>query len=204
MSQVSKISLTSCQREKLENIRSSTHDANVQKRTIVVLMSRDGHSAKEIARITGLTESGIYYLRRRWQKFKFKGIETLPRSGRPARADSQYLETLRDSLNINPEDMGYVFGVWTLPKLNSHMERLTGVRFSDYHLSNIIKELGFSWKRPKHTLKNRRNKKEYQACKRLLARLKKTQEGRIQRVSSGSKMRRNSTSCHLSSGCGLL
>ena len=61
-----------------------------------------------------------------------------------------------------------------------HLANVTGVRFSDDQIRRLLHRQGFSFHRPKHTLKGKRNQKAYEKARERLVRLKKSDEGRRQ------------------------
>jgi transposase len=54
-----------------------------------------------------------------------------------------------------------------------HLKGLTGISITPDYLSYVLGRLGYSFKKPKHTLKNICDPKEYKRGKRVLRTLKK-------------------------------
>jgi transposase len=63
--------------------------------------------------------------------------------------------------------------VWSLARLNAHLEKQTGICFSDDQLGRIVHQAGFSFQRPKHTMKGKRDEAAYVRAASQLRRLKK-------------------------------
>jgi transposase len=72
-----------------------------------------------------------------------------------------------------PQSFGYGFSVWSVARLNAHLVKETKVSFSDDRLRRILREEGFSFQRPKHTMKGKRDEAAYTKAQRELKRLKK-------------------------------
>jgi transposase len=70
------------------------------------------------------------------------------------------------------QDLRYGFSVWSLARLNSHLLKKTGIGFSDDQLGRIIKQEGFSFQHPKHTMKGKRDEAAFQKAGRKLRALK--------------------------------
>jgi transposase len=57
--------------------------------------------------------------------------------------------------------------------LNAHLKQETKTSFSEDRLRCILREEGFSFQRPKHTMKGKRDEAAYTKAQRELKRLKK-------------------------------
>jgi uncharacterized C2H2 Zn-finger protein len=51
---------------------------------------------------------------------------------------------------------------------------VTGLGFSDDQMRRMLKQHGYSFQRPQHTLKGKRDEAAYEKARQQLARLKKT------------------------------
>jgi transposase len=58
-------------------------------------------------------------------------------------------------------------------RLAAHLAQVTGIRFSDDRLRVLLRQEGFSFHRPKHTLKGKRDEAAYEKAEKQLVRLKK-------------------------------
>jgi len=151
-----------------------------------LLRSAAGEPAAVIARVTGLSRDAITDIRRRWRERRLHSLRDKPRSGRPARATRRYRRELREALRKRPLSFGYVFTVWSIARLAAHLRRRTGIRFSSDWLRRLARAEGFVIARPKHTLKNKRKRREYREAKRRLERLKKGRFKRTRPTSCGT------------------
>ena len=161
------------ERRRLRQLRDHASSPRVAKRAMCLLRSAGGDEAATIARVTGLSRDAITHIRRRWRKRRLRSLSDRPRSGRPARATPRYRRELREALRKGPLRFGYVFTVWSIARLGSHLRRRTGIRFSTDWLRRLARAAGFVIARPKHTLKNKRQRREYHRAKQRLEQLKK-------------------------------
>jgi transposase len=110
---------------------------------------------------------------RRWVRaFVRRGIAGLadaPRSGRPAAADSAYLEALERAADTPPRDLGLPFDVWTSGRLSVYLRKQTGVRLTPSWLRHLLARRRFAAGRPKHTLKHLQDPDEVARCEEELA-----------------------------------
>src|SRR5262249_29714257 len=94
-------------------------------------------------------------------------------TGRKSRATPEYLAALKTLLETSPLELGYGFSVWSLARLNAHLKRQTGINFSEDQLGRIVHRLGYSFQRPKHTMRGKRDEEAYQKAAIKLRKLKK-------------------------------
>jgi len=109
----------------------------------------------------------------RWLKDGLFGLADRPRSGRPRTADSRYLRQLRRAVRTLPRRLGFAFNVWSCGRLAVYLERKTGKRISGAHLATLLRAMNYRFRRPKHTLKGKRNELQHDRAYRKLQRLKR-------------------------------
>ena len=159
--------------EALDKLRFSTVDAAVFRNATIILMSGVGRSKVSIAGDLGISVGTVDHIR---QAYRQKGVAGLP-PGKPpgvaSRATPQYRAALRTALGTPPHELGYGFSVWSLARLNAHLKKLTQISFSEDQLGRIVHAEGFSFQRPKHTLKGKRDEAAYERAAAKLKTLKK-------------------------------
>jgi transposase len=85
-----------------------------------------------------------------------------------------YRAALAKAVQTPPQTLGYGFSVWSLPRLAAHLKRTTGISLSDDQLGRILRAEGFSYQRPKHTMKGKRDETAYVKARRQLKQFKKS------------------------------
>jgi transposase len=81
---------------------------------------------------------------------------------------------MKEIVRTNPLTLGYGFSTWSATRLAEHLAKVTGIHFSDDQLRRLLRQHGYSFHRPKHTLKGKRDEAAYEKAKAELAELKKT------------------------------
>ena len=165
--------LTSWQRQRLEAIRAHPPSGRMGRRAVCLLMSAAGASGRAICQATGLSVDAITDIRRRWQQRGMASLRDTPGSGRKPKASPAYRQELRLALRKGPLAFGYAFSVWSIARLNAHLQNKMGIAFSDEWLRTLVKAEGFVYRRPKHTLKGKRDERAFRKARRALDRLKK-------------------------------
>lgn len=186
--------LTPYQRRRLESWRRSPPDPRVGLRAACLLMSAQGAASAAIRQATGLSIDAVTDIRRRWRQFKLHSLRDRPRSGRPPKVTAVFRQRLREALDRGPQALGYAFTVWSIARLNAHLRYAAGVKIDDEWLRQLVHAEGFVFRRPKHTLKGRRDERKHAKAKKQLNRLKKRPSVRAPTSSSGSPTKPSSTS----------
>jgi transposase len=165
--------------DELDRLRFSTSDAAVFRNATIILMSAVGRSKVSIAYDLGCSIGTVDIARQRYRQSGLEGLIPGKPSGRVSRATPEYRVALRRTIKTSPQDFGYGFSVWSLARLNAHLLKETGIGFSDDQLGRIMKQEGFSFQRPKHTMKGKRDEAAFRKAGQKLRALKKKQSARM-------------------------
>jgi len=189
-----KVALNAWQRHRLQKIRDRASSPRIGKRAVCLLLSAEGVSSGAIREATGLSFDAITDIRRRWRRCGWVSLEDRARSGRPGRVTPAYRRELRQALNRGPPAYGYLFTVWSIPRLNAHLASRTGLHFCDESVRRLVLAEDYVFRRPKHTLKGKRDEKAFHKAERQLRRLKKGLCSPTPTTNSGSRTRPSFTS----------
>ena len=165
--------LSSKQWDALDKLRFSTGDAKVFRNATIILLSAGGNSKPRIASELGCSPSTVDNVRRAYRQRGVEGIIPGRSSGRRSRATPEYREALKVAVRTPPQTLGYGFSVWSLARLGQHLKRKTGISLSEDQLGRVLRAEGYSYQRPKHTMKGKRDESAYQRARRQLKALKK-------------------------------
>jgi transposase len=165
--------LTDEQWDALDEFRFSTTEVAVFRNATIILMSGVGRSKQSIAEDLGCSPATVDNVRRQYREQGLRGLVPRTSTGRPSRATPAYRAALREAVQTPPQSLGYGFSVWSVARLGEHLKRRTKISFSNDRLRDILHEEGFSFQRPKHTMKGKRDEEAYEQARRQLKRLKK-------------------------------
>ena len=167
--------LSSSEWEALDRLRFSTTNKVLFRNATIILMSHVTlhHTKTSIARDLGCSVATVDFVRARYRSEGVDGLHAKKRVGRPSRATAEYRAALRMTVATPPGSLGYGFSVWSVGRLNAHLKKTTGISFSEDQLTRLLHEEGFSFQRPKHTMKGKRNEAAYVQAAARLERLKK-------------------------------
>ncbi len=188
-----RIGLSPAERERLETVRQSATSRRVWARATALLLLGSGTEGSAVCAALSISRNTLTNWKRRWNRGKCFQLADQRRSGRPPKATARYVKLLKEAVVQGPSGYGYVFTVWSTARLAEHLRRRTGIRLSVKRVRQLLKKLGFVYRRPKHTLKERQNLREMRAARQRLDSLKKGLWREAPGTSSGSKTRPSST-----------
>jgi len=163
----------------VDDFRFRTRDASEFRNALIILKSASGESKAVIAQDLRCSVATVDIMRRRYRESRVEGLRRHSPPGRTSRADRKFRKALHKLLATPPQDLGYGFSVWSAERLVQHLKLVTGVKFSTSHLRRILKAEGFSFQRPKHTMKGKRDERAYEKARLELNVLKKSRCGRM-------------------------
>jgi putative transposase len=145
----------------------------VRQRAMGLRLLHEGHAPQEVAEIMSVSQPTVYDWHRRWQTEGLDGLANRPKSGRPRKADTAYIELLEQVVEQDPQELGYTFTIWTVDRLRLHMESQTGALLGQTQFRALLKEQGFVYRRPKHDLTDLQDPEARQVAEEWLQELKK-------------------------------
>lgn len=168
------IRLTEKQWDELDRLRFTHPSKTVYRNCIIILLSDSRLTIATIARQVGCGTDTVARIRRLYRNGGANALIPGKSPGRPCRATPAYRKALRKAVQTSPLDLGYGFATWSAKRLATHLAKLTGIPFSDDQMRRILHQEGFSFRRPKHTLKGKRDEAACEKARKTLSRLKKT------------------------------
>ena len=171
--------LTGKERQQLMDAVRHGKSAAVARRYQMILMSRQGLGPSEIARLCSASCSGVRKIINLFNRGGLEALRDKPHKGRPRKIDDRYVTLLKQAVQSDPREMGYIFGCWTLERLREHLARKTRVIISTAYLARLMAEHKIVYRRPKHGMTHLRDAKEYDDKKAFLEFVKK---GPVQRT----------------------
>ena len=166
--------LTKTERQEVENLFRKGPNNRVRKRAHAVRLSAMGYTVPQIAEILGCNRQSIHNWFDTFEAQGCQGLYDKPRSGRPVTATVDYRKQLVEAIKTNPRKMGYPFTVWTLIRIRAHMAREMRILLSESRVRQIMKEERLVFKRPKHTLAQKRDNDAFAEVHDILEQVKKS------------------------------
>jgi transposase len=167
------IKLTEEQWNELDRLRFTAKSADVFRNCLVILMSDSSDTISSIAEHLGCAADTVVRVRRLYRKGGIEALRPIKPPGRPSRATPGFISRMRQAVLANPTTLGYGFSTWSVARLAAHLAKTAGIRFSEGQLGRLLHRHGFSFQRPKHTMKGKRDEAAYEKSKAELMVLKK-------------------------------
>ena len=150
---MSRLNLTSWQRQRLCQQLATAHDTRLYRRTLAVLEFDRGRAAGDIARMLGVTRQSVYnWVGAYSQAHRPAALADEAREGRPPLLGEDDRALLRALLADSPQDLGYPHTGWTVPLLQEVYESGLGRRHSADTFRRALRRMGYVWKRPRYVL----------------------------------------------------
>ncbi len=88
--------------------------------------------------------------------------------GNHKKATPEYIELLLETVDQEPEELGYDFGRWTAKRLATYLEEKTGIKLSSSQVRRILQRKKYVYIWAKYSLENKWDKKKRKAFKKKL------------------------------------
>lgn len=148
-------------------------DLRVRQRAQIIRLLHKGYRPSEIADLLSISTGPVYYWHKRWRRQGLEGLREKVHTGRPKIGDEAYHQKLEETLETDPQELGFAFTVWTPARLLAYLEQETGVVMHENTLRNLLAELDYVYRRPKHDLNHLQDKKVKVEAAETLEMLKK-------------------------------
>lgn len=107
-----------------------------------------GDTQGAVARALNVTSAATNHWYQAWQAKGRRGLKAAGGAGRRPRLGPTDLAKLEQALRAGPAAQGFPTAVWTLPRVATVIERLTGVVHHPGHVWRVLRGLGWSLQRP--------------------------------------------------------
>ncbi len=124
----------------------------VSERIRMILLSSKGYPVPQIADIFECDQASVRAWIERFEAEGVKGLYDRPRRGRPRKAGVAAQEQIRQAVTKQPSHFGYLFGLWTVMTLCTHLASRMSLKLSRATVRRVLWRLGYRWRRPRHTL----------------------------------------------------
>jgi len=159
-----------------------------------------GVSQVAVAKALGVTRVSAHGWFHAWKAKGRAGLKGAGRVGRKPRLSPAQLSEVEQAIRAGPAAHGFTTDVWTLPRVATVIERLTGVRHHPGHVWRVLRRLGWSVQRPTQQARERDERAIEAWKRRRWVQLKKTPDAATR--GSSSRMKVGSRNSRLSGARG--
>jgi transposase len=158
--------LTTAQQEQLKQLAADDPARRVRMRAHSLLLSAEGLSIDEIARVYQVHRNSVSSWIDHWHQQGVAGLSDKPRPGGPTKLNAAEQDLARQLLQDHPHAPKTVLAL-----LLEH----TGKTISSSTLTRLAKAADLRWKRVRKSLKGKRDQAAFTQAKKEIEQLKKTQ-----------------------------
>jgi transposase len=153
------------ERTRLENHLRRTRDVRYADRLRAVLWSSERCPVPEIGHRLGKHPSTVQRWLHDYRRFRLRGLELGKSPGRPRCIDADGEECLRQAVLTQPRDLNHRFTRWSIATLTAHLFRELHLQISQDSVRRTLRRLGFTYKRPKLSLRHRQSRRAVRQAK---------------------------------------
>jgi putative transposase len=124
----------------------------VRQRAIAIRLLHLGHKPEAVAQVVLVSANTVWVWHRRYRQAGLAGLQDQPRSGRPNKADADYIAQLEHLLDTDPRTLGLPFTIWTINRLRLYLAEQTHILLSYTRFRALLSRLNYRWKQSKHDL----------------------------------------------------
>src|SRR5262245_52278966 len=158
----------------IEQAINSAVRAEVRQRAIAIRLLHLGQSPEAVGQVVMVSANTVWTWHRRYRREGLSGLADKARSGRPRRANPDYVTQLEHLLETDPRTLGLPFTIWTINRLRLYLAEQTKILLSYTRFRALLSKLDYRSKQPKHDLAHLQDQSAQQTARDILDWLKKT------------------------------
>ena len=108
-----------------------------------------------IARELKVSRMSVSRWHRQWKKSGRDSLKGAGRAGRKPRLQPRQLRRIETALRKGARDQGFSADLWTLPRVATVIERITGVRYHPGHVWRVLGSMHWTVQKPEQQAKER-------------------------------------------------
>jgi len=122
--------LTPKQIEKLQKALKEEEKGNIRERILILLLLNDGKTQSKIAEFFGFSVNKVSYWCLKGDPDNLESLIDERMKGNHKKATDNYIKLLLETIEIEPQELGYDFVRWTAQRLATYLEKSTEIKLS--------------------------------------------------------------------------
>lgn len=159
-----------CQKqvEQLQKALKHEENGDIRERILILLLLNDGKTQAQIADFIGISLNKVSYWCIHGDPGNLETLKDKRMNGNHKKATDKYIEILLETIEKEPQELGYEFGRWSTARLATYLEEQTGIKLTGSQVRRIIKQKKYVYIWTKYSLESRRNLEKRKAFKEKL------------------------------------
>lgn len=156
------------QKEKLQKALKKEENGSIRERILILLLLNDGKTQQQIADFIGCSKNKVCYWCVHGDPNNLESLKDKRMKGNHQKATEKYIEILLETIEKDPEELGYEFGRWTAQRLATYLEENTGIKLSGSQVRRILKRKKQVYLWSKYSLESKTNPHKREAFKKKI------------------------------------
>ena len=144
------------QQRKLPEALKREGNGEIRERILILLLLNDGKTQQEIAKFIGCSKNKASYWCVHGDPDNLESLKDERMKGNHQKATEKYLEILLETIEKEPEELGYEFGRWSAQRLATYLEEKTGIKLSGSQVRRILSRKKYVYLWAKYSLESMR------------------------------------------------
>jgi transposase len=168
---------------KLQQALKQEENGEIRERILILLLLNDGKTQKEIAKFIGCSHNKICFWCVHGDPDNLESLKDQKMKGNYHKATEKYIEILLETIDKDPQQLGYEFGRWSAKRLATYLEEVTGIKLSGSQVWRIISKKKYVYLWSKYSLEHKQDPEKRKDFKKKLEeylRIEKESPNRLQ------------------------
>jgi len=149
--------LNSEQLEKLKKALKEENNGNIRERILILLLLNDGKTQAKTAEFLGCSLNKVSYWCVHGDPENLESLKDERMKGNHKKVTDKYIEILLETIDKEPDKLGYEFGRWTAQRLATYLEKITGIQLSGSQVRRILEQKKYVYLWAKYSLEVKKN-----------------------------------------------
>jgi transposase len=143
--------------EKLQLALRHEENGDIRERILILLWLNDGKTQTKIAEFLGCSINKVCYWCVQGNPNNLESLKDERIKGNHKKATEKYVEILLETIDKEPQDLGYEFGRWTAQRLATYLGNITGIELSGSQVRRILERKKYVYLWAKSSLEAKRD-----------------------------------------------
>lgn len=145
------------QKQGLQQALKESDIPEIRERVLMLLLMNDGKTHAEIAAFIGCSRRTVAYWCVHGDPDNIKSLQDQRRTREYRKVTPAYLELLLETIEKEPNELGYEFGRWTGERLATYLTDQTGIKLTGSQVRKILKRKKYVYLWSKYSLEDKQN-----------------------------------------------
>ncbi len=156
------------QKEKLQKALKENGHPDIRERVLLFLLLNDGKRKLKLPIFSLCSLRKVAYWCVHGDPENLESLVDERMKGNYQKVTEEYVKLLLETIEKEPEELGYEFGTWTNARLSIYLEEKIGIKLSSGQIINILKKNKYSYIWAKYSLEEKQGSKKREAFKEKL------------------------------------